>query len=61
MATTWTLRLMVAVSLALSGCTLMRVDGPAFSGLTTVNPPCVCPCPVPVPGVVRPSGIVPAS
>jgi hypothetical protein len=56
---------MLMAILTASGCTLFKVEGPAFSGVTTVNPPCECPAPVPcptlVPGVVHPSGVVPAS
>jgi hypothetical protein len=39
---------------------MFAVTGPAFSGLTTVNPPCVCPSPVPKTGITA-SGLVPAS
>lgn len=37
-----------------AGCTMFHVEGPAFSGLTTVNPPCVCPSP----SGVKPSGAI---
>lgn len=50
-----TRRLLVALLVvAASGCTVFRVEGPAFSGYTTVQ---ACPSPVPVTGV-RPSGVV---
>jgi hypothetical protein len=60
MATTWTLRLIVAVSLALSGCTMFRVEGPLMSGVTTIQPPAVCPSPVPKTGITASASVPPS-